>query len=197
MPTINKPSIAEVTSYLKLWDSLDNYVLQESSLKKLFLKTSPMNDNLDDVLIKVCVLNDFYSTHILSPFTIAKHIVRLNIDRRLNKEDLSLVNDIANVRVTGGKRIKFYSFASKYCSHHKPNIYPIYDSYVEKMLMYFKKVDHFYKFKKIDLKNYPLYQNILVQFRKYYGLEGFNLKQIDKYLWQAGKKHYKRKYQNG
>jgi len=35
---INKPSQTEVEKYLKLWDSLENYTLQESSLRKLFTK---------------------------------------------------------------------------------------------------------------------------------------------------------------
>jgi len=33
---IIKPSDAVINGYLKKWDSLENYVLQESSLKKLF-----------------------------------------------------------------------------------------------------------------------------------------------------------------
>jgi hypothetical protein len=61
---INKPSQTEVEKYLKLWDFLENYTLQESSLRKLFTKTYPLNNDLDDVLIKVCSLNDFYSTNI-------------------------------------------------------------------------------------------------------------------------------------
>ena len=66
---INKPSESEIDSYLKKWDSLENYVLQESSLKKLFFHTYPLNIEMDDVLIKVCSLNDFYSTNIFSPFS--------------------------------------------------------------------------------------------------------------------------------
>ena len=79
---IAKPSKQQVEKYLKRWDSLENYVFQESSLKKLFTKTYPNNTDLDDVLIKVCALNDFYSTNIFSPFTVAKHIVNLKIDKR-------------------------------------------------------------------------------------------------------------------
>lgn len=83
---------------------------------------------MDDVLIKVCSLNDFYSTNLYSPFRVAKHIVSLNIDDRLNNNDLDLVNDIAKVKINDDKMINFYSFATKYCSHHKPIKYPIYDS---------------------------------------------------------------------
>lgn len=63
---IVKPTEREVLKYLELWESLENYVLQESSLRKLFSKTYPLNENIDDVLIKVCSLNDFYSTNIFS-----------------------------------------------------------------------------------------------------------------------------------
>lgn len=191
---IIKPSNEEIKYYLTQWDSLENYTLQESSLKKLFTKTYPLNNDLDDVLIKVCSLNDFYSTNIFSPFTVAKHIVKLNIDDNLAKDDLIIVNKIAMVEMSGGKIKNFYSFATKYCSHHKPSIYPIYDSYVDQMLIYFKNQNNFDIFSRKDLKIYTRYKRILENFRKYYNLEIFNLKQIDKYLWQAGKKYFPKKY---
>jgi len=191
---IEHPTKVIVNDYLNKWDTLENYVLQECSLKKLFNETYPQNIDMDDVLIKVCSLNDFYSTNIFSPFTVAKHIVELNIDERLLNEDLKLVNEIATVRVNGNREINFYSFATKYCSHHKPMIYPIFDSYVEKLLMYYKKKDKFAQFYKRDLKDYPSYKEILLKFRDFYKLNDFNLKEIDKYLWQAGKEYFPRKY---
>ena len=74
--------------YLARWDSLESYVLQESSLRKLFAETYPHNVDMDDVLIKVCSLNDLYNTNIYSPFTIAKHIVDSDIDQRLSSRDI-------------------------------------------------------------------------------------------------------------
>lgn len=191
---IIRPSQIEVEHYLKKWDSLENYTLQESSLRKLFTKTYPSNIEIDDVLIKACSLNDFYSTNIFSPFIVAKHIVSLNIDGRLKNNDLELVNDIAKIKMNNNKIINFYSFATKYCSHHKPEVYPIYDSFVEKLLLYFKQKDNFCKFNKNDLKNYSDFRNILIEFQKFYGLEKFNLKEIDKYLWQAGKDYFPKDY---
>ena len=191
---IAKPSQIEIKTYLKLWDSLENYTLQESSLRKLFTKTYPLNDNIDDVLIKVCALNDFYSTNIFSPFIVAKHIVALKIDNYLARDDLEIVNKIASVKMNDNKNINFYSFATKYCSHHKPTVYPIYDSYVEKILMYFKGKDNFFNFSRQDLRSYAKFRNVLLKFRKYYGLQRFDLKQIDKYLWQSGKKYFPIKY---
>jgi hypothetical protein len=190
---IPKPSPVEVGKYLKNWEKLENYVLQESSLRKLYTKTYPLNNDLDDVLIKVCALNDFYSTNIFSPFTVAKHIVALKIDALLERDDLEIVDKIAEVKMNGGKTKNFFSFATKYCSHHKPKIYPIYDSYVEKMLLYFKE-DNFSDFSKDSLRSFPLYKKILMDFRKFYGLEDFDLKQIDQYLWLAGKEYFPKKF---
>ena len=191
---IQTPSLSIIQKYLEKWVSLENYVLQESSLRKLFTVTYPFNNNMDDVLIKVCSLNDFYSTNIFSPFNVAKHIVSLKIDSRLKNNDLTLVNEIAKILINGEKEINFYSFATKYCSHHKPEVYPIYDSYVEKLLMYLKKEDHFSNFKKEDLKIYPKYRQILLEFQNFYGLQNYNLKEIDRYLWQAGKEYFPKKY---
>lgn len=89
-----------------------------------------------------------------SIFPVAKHILSLDIDERLKSGDIFLVNEIQNITIKEGVQRKFYSFATKYCSHHNPLAYPIYDSYVEKVLKYFRKTDHFAKFKNADLKDY-------------------------------------------
>ena len=190
IPTPNK---CEVEKYLKNWYSLENYVLQESALDKLFFDTYPNNKDINDILIKASSLNDFYSTNIFSIFPVAKHIQKLNIDKRLKNFDESLVNDIANVTINGTQK-NFYSFATKYCSHHFPKNYPIYDSFVEKVLLYFQKRDKFYEFKKENLKNYSQFKNILIQFKKFYGIDEYNLKDIDRYIWQLGKEYFPKNY---
>lgn len=190
---IPRPSKKEVDRYLKKWDSLENYVLQEDSLNKLFFKTYPKNDDINDILIKASSLNDFYSTNIFSIFPVAKHILKLDIDARLEKGDTTLVNDIAKLKINGVDK-NFYSFATKYCSHHFPEVFPIYDSFVEKCLMYFYKKDKFCNFKKEELKDYTKFKNVLVCFKKYYGIDNYNLKDIDRYLWQLGKDYFPKKY---
>ena len=118
----------------------------------------------------------------------------LDIDAGLKTDDLTIVNKIAEIKMKGDKVRNFYSFASKYCSHHKPKTYPIYDSFAEKMLLHFKKADKFNKFKKEDLKVYPKYKDIISKFRDYYGLGKYDLKQIDKYLWIRGKEYFPKTY---
>lgn len=189
---INRPSANEVSKYLAQWDRNVEYVQGDKYLKKLFTETYPRNIDIDDVLIKVCSLNTIYSTRISSPFAVAKHIVDLAIDQRLANKDKELVNHIAKVKVNDQKTIDFYSFATKYCSHHFPEDYAMYDSYVEKILWHFKQVDNFDNFKKFKLRKYRTYHCVIKAFRKFYGLQRFNLKEIDIYLWQAGKDYFRK-----
>ena len=190
---IPKPSSKELEKYLDKFKKQENYVLQEKSLDKLFYKTYPKNNDINDVLIKASTLNDFYSTNIFSIFTVAKRIIELNIDERLNANDMELVNDIATISIKG-KQKYFYSFATKYCSHHKPNDYPIYDYFVGKMMIYFNEIDKYSDFKKADLRNYVTFKKTLLDFKEYYELNRFTLKEIDLYLWQAGKEYFPKKY---
>ena len=104
---------------------------------------------------------------------------------------MTLINDIADV---DGLDRRFYSFASKYCSHHKPELFPIYDSYVGRMLRYFRRVDKFSSFKNDNLKDYVKFKTILDEFKAYYALEQYSLKELDRYLWLLGKKYFKKQY---
>ena len=189
---IPTPNQSEMQKWVDEWhkgQAMENYRNQESALYKLFHHTYPRNNDLDEVLVKVATLNDFYSTNIYNIFAAAKHILGVaDIDRRLANGDESLVNEIANVAELGKN---FYSFATKFCSHHNEIDFAIYDSYVEKMLLYFQKRDKFGEFKKDDLKNYATFKKALNDFKAFYGLD-CNLKQLDMYLWQAGKKHFAR-----
>lgn len=117
----------------------------------------------------------------------------MDVDKRLDEEDVNLVNEIQKV-IISGKEKHFYSFASKYCSHHRPESYPIYDSYVDQVLSYFRNRDKFYKFKNGDLKEYSAFKRVLAEFQKFYDLQQFSLKEIDWYLWLFGKEYFPKQY---
>jgi hypothetical protein len=192
---IPQPSIEEVEKYLEKWKRNEEYCNKEKALKKLFLKLCPKNTDIKDILLKASTLNDFYSTNIYSIYLVAERIYKMKIDSKLEEGDISAVSDIKSV-IIGGKKKELYSFASKYCSHHKPEEYPIYDSYVDKVLWYFKCRDKknnkpsFSNFKRKDLKDYAKFKSIILEFRDYYGLTNFTLKQIDQYLWKIGKEYF-------
>lgn len=190
---VPEPSEEQVELWLHQWDELEDYTAQEAAIDRLFHGEFSKNDNLQNILIKCSVLNDFYSTNIFKIYPVAKHILSLNIDERLKTGDPTLVDDIARVQIND-KEKNFYSFASKYCSHHNQLEFPIYDSYVHKVLKYFRNVDRFFSFNESDLKSYSKFKNILIEFRKFYKLDKYNLKELDKYLWQFGKKYFPNNY---
>ena len=190
---IPRPSPEQVIYYLRQWDELENYHLQESALDRLFHQLCPENKTIEDILLKAATLNDFYSTNIFSIFPVAKHILELDIDTRLMNGDLTLVDDLQTVMI-GGKERHFYSFASKYCSHHNEKDYPIYDSYVDEVLRYFRAKHCFECFANDGLKEYGQFKDILIAFQSYYGLNQFSLKEVDKYIWQLGKDYFPKSY---
>ena len=192
-PQLPCPSVTQVEYYLATWNNLEDYSLQEEALDKLFFQLCPENTCIEDILLKVSTLNDFYSTHIYSTFPVAKHILALHIDERLKAGDLSLVGAIQKVAIKDTEK-NFYSFATKYCSHHNPLAFPIYDSYVDEVLYCFMQQNHFTDFRRGDLKDYQRFYDTLLAFRSFYGLEEYNLKEIDKYLWQLGKTYLPKDY---
>lgn len=190
---VPSPSSQQVDLYLKKWIELENYRLQEDALNKLFFELCPKNKDITDILLKASTLNNFYSTNIFSIYPVAKHIHGLDIDSRIESGDVNLVADIQHIMI-GEKKKNFYSFATKYCSHHNPLDFPIYDSYVDEVLRYFRNRDGFLEFKDGDLKNYVDFKDILIKFQSFYELGEYNLKQIDQYVWQLGKDYFPRNY---
>ena len=189
-PQIPLPTIAEVDKMLNQWNSAKN-TLHEKAIELLFVNKFSTNTVPEEILIKVIVLNQLYSTNIINVTAMAQHITKLNIDARLKQGDTTLVNDIATghgIKNKNGKEINFYSFATKYCCMHQPNLYPIYDSLVEKVLKHFQNGN--FNFKTADLKDYNKFIQIIKDFQKAYGLQKYTLREIDIYLWLTGKKYF-------
>ena len=189
LPIDYRPSVKDAEWFLDNWRQLPSYSNQEKALDKLFMDLCKRNDNIEDILIKCSALNDFYSTNIFDVHSLAQHILALDIDKRLGEGDYSLVKDIALVEVNG-KDHCFYSFATKYCSHHQPEKYAIYDSYVEKVLLSLKKKEDFADFRKEDLKDYETYMRVIHSFRQHFGLVQYSIKELDQYVWQLGKWYF-------
>ena len=104
-----------------------------------------------------------------------------------------MVDEITTVS-TNNRVIRNYSFATKYCSHHYSDAYPIYDNYVSTMLYHFSKTDKFDKFSKDDLRNYERFVEIIYKFREFYQLENYSIREIDIYLWLLGKEKFPNNY---
>ena len=151
----------------------------DNALQKLFTQLCPYNTSLEDVLIKCTTLNKLYSTNIINIYAMAEHILSLNIDERLHRGDLFLVESIANAPSLNRR---FYSFATKYCAMHLPQVYSIFDSHVQKVLLHFLPK----KYTDDSLKNYETYCQALREFQVKFHLEELDAWRLDKYLWQLG-----------
>ncbi|MCX8061255.1 MAG: hypothetical protein QXS54_01325 [Candidatus Methanomethylicaceae archaeon] len=160
----------------------------ERSLTKLF-RAFPNNINLEDVFLKVIVLNDLYRTAIWATYQVAEHIVSLNIDHLIREGKPEAVDMIARIRL-GNKIRNNYSFATKYCAWHNPSAYPIYDMCVDKMLWAYRRQDQFDSFLHQDLLKYDRFRQIVRNFQRHYHLTTYNIKDIDKFLWLAGKEYF-------
>lgn len=217
--TLDKPTNTIIDKYstkfrndkiyqYEMHNSISDNTVRENILKSLFRDSKgrpTANDKIDKVAIKVTMLNAFYSTMINndSLLAIANQIVHMKIDKRLraNTTDYDLVNTIAySKEYFADDKNKFdskYSFATKYCSWHVPNLYPIADSNSKGMLFQinrgfkYSKNDIFYNTKSAktviakNLNEYKCYCDLYKSFKTFpeFGISKTN-KEIDEYLWK-------------
>ncbi len=182
--------------YLTMWKNLIDYPAQEDALLTLFGKWKD-NTNYSKILVKVTTLDKLYSTQLRSVNDMAKRIIETtDFDQRVSKGDITLVDEICRM----GDYVPF-SFTSKYCSHHNPEAFPIYDSFVAKVLTAYRKRDSFTKIradisstkknKSYEKEFYP----VIAEFRDYYNLSKYSFKELDEFLWLLGKVHFGGKVQ--
>ena len=191
-----EPSVAEADHYWKQWLTKDSYVYAEDALCRLFKAQNKEYLDASDLMIKCSTLNDFYSTRIFAVYNVVKHYLKVkDLKDRLAKGDLTLVEDLRKVKVTKKDKTTtdkdFYSFATKFCAHHNPEAFPIYDSYVDRMLRELRNRDGKICFCNADLKDYKKFVDIILQMKKKYGIEELSFRRVDIMLWLAGKEYFK------
>ena len=194
----------DIKLYLKKWNSSKEYVAHENALNYLFFRRGDDFLNQDDLLIKCSVLNDFYGTNIYEVYHVVKHYLTIHdLAERLSQtpnEQNDLVAELRYVPVPKSQKslrksdtIDYYSFATKFCSHHTPELFPIDDSYVDRVLREFRN-HKVMTFRNNDLLNYGKFVRIIKEFQRIYGLEKYTVKEIDMYLWQLGKECFPKSY---
>jgi len=195
--TIPCPSKREVEEHLKTWNKNEKFHVPERALINLFEKY-PKNESLEEILIKIYALNDAYRAGVYWPIDIAKNILEMQIDDDLSRGEHNVVTKIA--RRKGKERFVFhtnngtiirkelYSFATKYCSFHEPDKYPLFDLNVRNALIYFKQNCENFIFNNTDLTKYNKFFGIVQKFQETFQLQDFSFRDIDKYLYLAGRK---------
>lgn len=192
-----RPTAQNIRQAIAEFDA-DNRII-EDALREL-LRQYPYNSSHSQVLLKATAINTLYSTQIRlysetipTILDIAEHITNLAIDSDLERGDDSVVSQIATVQMPSKKPRFYYSFATKYCSWHNPNSYPIFDNRVYTYLCHLVNehcLDHFIQ---NDCWVYPKFKKIIEEFRERNRLGEFTFKDIDKFLYLQGSLLFSRK----
>ena len=162
----------EMQTYFAKWNAMSDYVSQEKALNCIFLGTNALSFSEQELMVKCATLNDFYSTNIFKVYYVVQHYLGVyDLSNRLTNGDVTLVDDLRRVPTHRSSTPKdFYSFATKFCSHHNPIAFPICDTLAVRALYEFKKRDRFCNFTKSSLSNYATYINVIDAFMSFYGL---------------------------
>ncbi len=165
------------------------YFYETDGALNLIFKSYPKNENIHQILTKVVMINQLYGTNIFAPIAVAKHIYDLRsfLDVELQNGSLTIIDRIEAVKF-GRKTRYFYSFATKYCSWHRPEQYFIYDSFVDMLLWEYRKKYNFYNYKRGDAYSYEKFHNICLNFKSFFGLNWITNKMLDEFLWLEAKR---------
>lgn len=113
---------------------------------------------------------------------VISHIVKLKIDDRFKRGDLSLVEDIAHLKANG-KEVYLLNFASVYCNFHKPDAFPIFsDQYID----FYKKyiVENKLPLDPEKINTYDVFSKALNDLVQRLGLTGkMDYLQLRKFAW--------------
>jgi hypothetical protein len=162
--------------------------LEEEALKKL-RRFCPSNTDDADAFLKTVILDQLYKTRIdyIDINAVVQNVVTLarnsRLDEMMCRGDYEAVELIYNYP---GHRKLYYSFATKFCSWHNPDAYPIYDGNVDECLWGYRKQDAFDHFNRKSLGDYRKFIDALNSFRGFYGLTSIHFKNLDKFLFRLG-----------
>ncbi|HEY3403550.1 MAG TPA: hypothetical protein VGK59_09200 [Ohtaekwangia sp.] len=167
--------------YLDIFAGQEMYFVNDLRNLELFSKTAG-NSKTEDVRTKVSALNDGDVRSLSLEADMISHIVKLNIDDRLKRNDMTVVEDIARISAQG-KDHHLLHFASVYCNFHNPDIFPIYS---EQNHDFYRKYIAEYKLP-LDpdkLITYEVFSKALNDLVQRIGLAGkMNYLQLRKFAW--------------
>jgi hypothetical protein len=165
----------------------DRYPFADKILKIEFENSK---NDLAQIYKKVILLNSLYSTNIYATFDVALNISNIeNFSIRAKNGDLELVEEIRKNRIAETDK-DFYSFATKYCHHHNPKAFPIYDSFVENSIIYYlSEFDPETRVHRTRMKRYDYFKQQIDKLAAIWHLpKSYLYTKLDKYLWKKGKK---------
>jgi hypothetical protein len=122
--------------YLEIFSDQEMYFVNDTKTLENF-HLNPANTEVDVIRMKVGFVNDRDMKLAINPEDMVRHIMKLNIDPRVQSGDLTLVDDIA--AINGSPEPALLHFASAFCNFHHPELFPIYSNqYLDFYLEYIK-----------------------------------------------------------
>lgn len=183
----DKPNSDMVAYYVKNKWSANQF--DEDALNLVFATLDDTNDS-QHMYVRLLTLNSIYSTKLDSKKLriLADVLIKQTKDIDLNIYNSNIVDTI---RKFFKEKYDYdpYSFVSKYFSHINENAYPIYDSYVKEMLLWYRYRFVDFNFVVSDLENYDRFKTIIGDFINTFNLN-CSLREADKFLWTAGKEFF-------
>ena len=172
--------------YINIYIGQETYFA--SDMRNLeFYKKYPSNSDREAVHQKLSVMDDADFTKLQIQDAMTEHILKLNVDPRLAKGDLSVVDEIAHITISGNT---FYllHFASAYCNLHRPDVFPIYsDQHVEFYKRYI--IENKLALNPDALNQYGVFTKALDDLITRLGIKGkLNYLQIRKFAWVYAEK---------
>jgi hypothetical protein len=176
--TVPPPTSAAIETACTAFDPL-----YEEALADL-LNAFPRNNKLPQLLIKVVALNRLYSTQILGVENMARHMATIaNLDARLADGDPHVVDEIAGFSI--GSRTWHFSFATRFCSWHNPDAYPVQDARVDRYLSLLNEQQPFARFLRDPRWTATTFLHDMSSLRSTFHLEHCSFKDIDKFIWMT------------
>lgn len=185
-------------SIVKEWKE-DELRIPEEAIKDLCTDKYKSQTDINGVIAKISIINQIYSTRVknIDTYWLAKHItnngekLKKYIYSEDEKDRIKAVQIIANSKDSSEENIKkmnnHYSFATKYCSFHKPEKFPIYDSYISAVVK--ANADEGIYDKVTNITSFKSYENFCEAmgrlkeiFSKELG-ENISAKEFDQFLW--------------
>lgn len=181
-----------------LFCKVPQYKVGDDSLG-LGIKAYPLNTDINQVFLKVNLVNSICGTKILDTFPVAEHIVHLGIDEGIKNGDLSIIDKIRQghgIKTKNGNDRNLYSFTSKYIHWHNPVAFPIYDKLVRRLLADLNN-NNGHRFHPLftprDLENnYTLLKTVIDSLTSFTQLDNLRYRETDRALWLYAKYLYKR-----
>lgn len=178
--TMNKFDAA-LKKYLEIFANQEMYFTNDLRNLDLFEK-KPLNKDVEDIRTKVSAVNDTDLRHLDAEDPMIAHILKLDIDDRLNRGDLTVVEDIAQLTLKGQPQ-NLLHFASVYCNYHKPYTFPIYS---EQFHDFYKKyiIENKLPLDPEKLNTYPVFTQALNHLNQSLGVDkNLNYLHQRKFAW--------------